>query len=584
MRQLAVSWGTACLLAVLAVLQQTPAAQPRTAGRTIFVVALRDSHVLTLCPHASDIKATGRPYRQSYSTIIKVEDGPNGMQVITRMGDHPLHAVLPAPAAVPAEPAGDSTTLGVQLDRDRLSPDPTLKAWIERELAREKRLTVVDSAETADIVFIAEAFWRPSIVQVADVQTAAGDSGVQISVSGTGDFKANRLQGVIGVAVPGAVYRDHPGDANAWLAGRVWEGSDLYAAAPRRLVDAFRKDAKADRDLPVCAASNHPFSLEGVDAKGFARQQEEGHLAGDRAGGATGATFRTSVTYVAVPVRATDASGRLVAGLAASDFGVREDGVDQTIDRLLPMDEPFDVAVLADTSVSMRPQIEDVQAAVLRFIQTLRPDDRVMPVSFDDRITAHAGFLSDRARLRRAMFRFREGEGTRLWDALDLVRRDRLDPIAASRKAIVLFTDGVDTRSRLADAGSTIDRLAQSHVPVYVVQFDTRGEQSLKALSGRNVRVAAPPGAFDAKSYVEASTNLQALADVTGGRLFRAETIAAATQAFDQVARELNGLYTLCYYPTNQARDGRQRRVVVSVSRPEVAVSARATYRAASDK
>ena len=79
-----------------------------------------------------------------------------------------------------------------------------------------------------------------------------------------------------------------------------------------------------------------------------------------------------------------------------------------------------------------------------------------------------------------------------------------------------------------------------------------------------------------------ADEQLRALADTTGGRLFRAETLPKAGEAFVEIGRELNGQYTVCYYPTNQAHDGTVRRIAVDTSRPDVHLRARASYRAPS--
>jgi VWFA-related protein len=575
----------ALLLATsLAALQES---RPRP-GQSIFIVAARDSRLLTLCPSAVEVKTRNGSYREADRALM-VSDGPYGLQIITLMETRST-LLMPAPGAAPAAPAGTSSTLGVQLDRDRISPDPAVKKWIEQEFAKQKKFTLVDSAETADFVFVAESLWRPLIAQT--------DRSSGLVLNMLGDFEANLLQGILAFAVPAAVYRAHPGDVNAWLAGRVWEGSAFYhmprpdsrelaSASPQELVKAFHKNAKpADDHPPICAASNHPFSLEGVDTKGFAAEQAaaaEREVSGRADAGR--AMFRSDVTYVSVPVRVTDASGKVVDGLTASDFLLREDGVVQKVDRLIPMAEPFDVAVLIDTSASMRLQMEDVQNAVLEFIDTLRPADRVMPVSFNDRITVHSGFLADHAGLRMALFQVGKGEGTRLWDALDLVKTDRFDRLsAASRKAIVLFTDGVDTRSRLADAATTMRTLAESDVPVYVVSFDTRGQQrppsmGLSRRADLKVEVA-PRGALDTSAYAAAGANLQVLADTTGGRLYRAETLPTASEAFTEIGRELNGQYTICYYPTNQAHDGTFRQVTVAIARPDLALRARAGYRA----
>jgi VWFA-related protein len=212
-----------------------------------------------------------------------------------------------------------------------------------------------------------------------------------------------------------------------------------------------------------------------------------------------------------------------------------------------------------------------------------------MPVSFNDRITAHSAFLSDHRRLRLALFQMGKGEGTRLWDALHLVLKDRLEGLAAgTRGAVVLFTDGVDTRSRLRDAAPVMRELAESNIPVYVVEYDTRGQNRpprLPPIGGKDLRLeAAPPGAFDSTPYIAAETNLQALADATGGRVFRADTLTAAAGAFDEVARELKSQYTIAYYPTNQSRDGSLRSIVVTARRSGLNLRYRHSYRAPSGR
>ena len=75
------------------------------------------------------------------------------------------------------------------------------------------------------------------------------------------------------------------------------------------------------------------------------------------------------------------------------------------------------------------------------------------------------------------------GDGTRLYDAIDLVMTDTLEAIP-ERKAIVLFTDGVDTRSRLAEAAGTLARMQESQVVVYVILYTRQSRGTSMALAG----------------------------------------------------------------------------------------------------
>src|SRR5205085_2672001 len=107
------------------------------------------------------------------------------------------------------------------------------------------------------------------------------------------------------------------------------------------------------------------------------------------------------------------------------------------------VEQPFTVALVIDTSGSTRFKMEEMQDAAIAFLDQLRPNDRVVVVSFDDDVRVLSEPTSDRSVLRAAIRRTRTGDGTRLYDAVDLVIRQHLSRVQG-RKAIVLFTDGVD--------------------------------------------------------------------------------------------------------------------------------------------
>jgi VWFA-related protein len=78
--------------------------------------------------------------------------------------------------------------------------------------------------------------------------------------------------------------------------------------------------------------------------------------------------------------------------------------------------------------------------------------------------------------------------------------------------------------------------------------------------------------------YVTADSYLKALADKSGGKIVRADTIGSLPVAFATIAAELRTQYTLGYYPLNKTRDDRYRRIKVMTSRKNVAVRARPGY------
>ena len=118
----------------------------------------------------------------------------------------------------------------------------------------------------------------------------------------------------------------------------------------------------------------------------------------------------------------------------------------------------------------------EIQDAAITFVNQLRRDDRVMIVSFDDQVRVLSEFTNDRSRLRDAIQRTEPGDGTKLYDAVDLVMNQRLNSVEG-RKAIVLFTDGVDTTSRHASYQSNVRDAEELDALIYPVQYDTYTDQ-----------------------------------------------------------------------------------------------------------
>jgi Ca-activated chloride channel homolog len=323
--------------------------------------------------------------------------------------------------------------------------------------------------------------------------------------------------------------------------------------------------------------------------------------------------LKIDTTLVTRPVTVLDRNGKFIPYLTKCDFHVYEDGVMQEVAEFSAVETPFHVVLLLDTSNSTSFKIEDIHDAAIAFTNQLRPDDRVMVISFDSRIRVHSDFTSDRNELRRAIRETRNGGSTRLYDAVDEVITKYLAPIQG-RKAIVLYTDGVDTSSRRATDRSTIELVEESDVLVYPIEYDTLDE--MRGMGGgypgsRNPipdiwgtprgRNPYPPtrrrwpltswvvpatpqivigrgqGAGD---YARAARYLSDLATHSGGTLYKGDTLINVSSAFSKIADELRHQYSVSYYPTNTAQDGTYRRLKVRVSQTGWVVKAKDGYRA----
>jgi Ca-activated chloride channel family protein len=181
---------------------------------------------------------------------------------------------------------------------------------------------------------------------------------------------------------------------------------------------------------------------------------------------------RVSTALVTIPVSVMDRNGKYVADLRKEDFRIYEDGSEQEIAYFATVEKPFVVALVIDTSNSTAFRLEDIQDAAIAFVNQLRPEDRVLVVSFDDQVRVLSEATNDRYALRDAIRRTRTGGGTKLYDAVDFVIKQRLERVEG-RKAIVLFTDGVDTTSKRASYESTLRDAEEFDATVYPIQYDT---------------------------------------------------------------------------------------------------------------
>ena len=326
-------------------------------------------------------------------------------------------------------------------------------------------------------------------------------------------------------------------------------------------------------------------------------------------------TINTSL--VTLPVRVLDRQGRFVSGLKKQDFSVFEDKAKQEIEYFSNEESPFTVALVLDMSYSSKFKVDEIQQAALTFISQLRPNDKVMVVAFDGEINILSEPTSDRKQLEQAVMRTMIGSGTSLYEAVDFVINRRFNKIAG-RKAIVLFTDGVDTTSRRVQDRNNLNDALEFDALIYPIRYDTyedvraieEGRVIIKDTStqttppigggriptGRNESplpfplptgtigtgsrtVSRIPGSGTTKEeYIRAEEYLNEMALRTGGRLYEANNPGTLARAYSQIASELREFYSLGYYPSNEKKEQKIRKIKVKVNREKIAVRTRDSY------
>jgi len=296
-----------------------------------------------------------------------------------------------------------------------------------------------------------------------------------------------------------------------------------------------------------------------------------------------------------VQVVVTDRYGQFVTGLSRNDFKVHENGEPQQIASFSSTEAPFNVALLIDTSRSTKNKLDAIRKAALNFVKQLQPNDRVLIVTFDEKVNFLGDFTSNRSEIERAIRSVKSSYATSLYDAFHLTITEKLAQIKG-RKVIVALTDGVDTWSRQATYESTLELIANAGVSGYAIQYDTRNSGGspmspldlprlpgtpLSRLIHGNTQTRNQP---TRDRYLIASEYLHAVAARSGALHLRAESIESSSFAFALIANELRNQYTLAYYPTNDKRDGGFRTIAVSVKGGDFSVRARQGYRATKDE
>ena len=328
--------------------------------------------------------------------------------------------------------------------------------------------------------------------------------------------------------------------------------------------------------------------------------------------------IRVDTQLVDVPIAVTTSNGTPVKGLKATNFAVTEDGKPQEIIDFSTTTEPFEVALLLDTSGSTRNDLQLIQRAAQDFIASLRPGDRVAVIAYKtERTETSASAVSevlspltgDRATLKRAIDNITMSNGTPYYDSLvqiaEKVFQNKPADEFRGRRAVVALTDGVDSTSGL-DFATAKEQFGEAGIISFFIKVDTRDffEEGLLGDCQSAIKFSAAQirryyrsiqqtdnmekvsrfcalGDFERlaiskKLYELADTEMNELARSSGGKVFPLGDLSEARLVFRKVAEEIGTKYTLGYYPSNDKRDGTHRKIKVTVKGAPVGAVVRA--------
>jgi len=286
----------------------------------------------------------------------------------------------------------------------------------------------------------------------------------------------------------------------------------------------------------------------------------------------TPGVIKSEVTLVNLFATVRDKNKHIVTDLKQDNFKIFEDGHEEKIAFFgKEVALPITLGLLLDTSGSEQNMLGPIQSAGSRFLhRVLRKGDEAMIMSFDSDVDLLADFTDDRAILDRGINKARvnipsggsiagnpgpvgsrDVVGTALYDAIYLACSEKLNG-EAGRKAIIIVTDAQDEGSKV--------KLEEA------VEAAQRTDTVIHILLVADPRYGANGGAA------------HKLAEETGGRVISVSSEKRLEEAFDQISEELRSQYTLGYYPTNSAKDGKFRKIKVEMDNKDLKVLARKGY------
>jgi VWFA-related protein len=266
------------------------------------------------------------------------------------------------------------------------------------------------------------------------------------------------------------------------------------------------------------------------------------------------------VTRVNMLFTVTDKKGRFITDLNKDDFEIIENRKQQVIQEFTAeSDLPLRLAILVDTSSSIRDRFKFEQEAAIEFITSVvHPGvDKAMVVSFDSTAELVADLIDDTEKLSTAVRDLRPGGGTAFYDAIYFACRDKLQqdqPKHKFRRAMVILTDGEDNQSRYT-RDQALEMAQKADVVIYIVSTNVTHAETV----GDKV--------------------VKYLAQETGGRAFFPFKVEDLEQSFENIANELRHQYNIFYRPEPLKTDGLYHTVDLRVKdRPGLVVRARKGY------
>jgi Ca-activated chloride channel family protein len=267
---------------------------------------------------------------------------------------------------------------------------------------------------------------------------------------------------------------------------------------------------------------------------------------------------------VLMNITVTGAQGGFVKNLTKDYFTIKEEGKPQKIEFFGAEQTPFAATILLDISGSMENKISLARAGMAQFADHLRGDDVLAIYQFSDEVKQLQDFTNSRD-ISDYVWDVRADGFTCMYDCL-YEAAEGFSKRSELRRAILVISDGMDNRSKHT-LDEAMKKTLAANIAIYSIDLigsGDAGKPSIEEMQGHSI--------------------MKQMAEKTGGRYLASPGGRLLTESLKKIVEELTNQYTVGYYPSNEKRDGKWRKVEVALPKPDVSVHTRAGYYAAKDK
>ena len=216
--------------------------------------------------------------------------------------------------------------------------------------------------------------------------------------------------------------------------------------------------------------------------------------------------------------------------ITSKEVSVYDNGIEQVIRNFTPDPSPAKIVLLVDNSLTIRADVEKLEAAAREFAYEIYEGDELLIVGYDEQAEIVSDWTDDASSIEKSLKLFRKKGQPHLFDAVRAVLEEALRPIPSQKRVIVVISDGLDRGSK-ATFEHTLAALQAENITVFAVQAVDRTRGAIR------------------RDVPKPRVVIDKLVEGTGGQIFSIEEPGVAAKAICDELRKHR--YVLSYIPSS---------------------------------